>query len=499
MTDAKRAAASGTKLTLTGPDAGPTRRRWQTKLAPRCCLYLHLKCNFIEVRVRHPAATIRQMVRWLANNIGLMILAVLLAFAVWLVSAWQEDPIIQDNLQARVIVTGLSQNGDTVLASTVPTSVLTIVRAPRSTLNQLADGGLRVNVNLADLEEGDHVIDLVPTLGDQPAVVVASRPLTTLVTIEKLARQTMQVSLNIAGSPAIGFSAQAAVIEPRSVTITATKQVITNVASVGGSLSIEGVRTGIDQSIRLFPRDANGNIVNNVLVEPSTVTVRLPVEQLSNYKDLAVKVETVGQPANGYAVTGISSNPSVVTVFGARDVITALQGFIATQPVSMLNAIQDVNERVSLNVPSNVSLLSGLQVSVTIKIEPIQGARTVVRNIEVIGLSTGVSSTVSPQTVDLVLTGSLPRLNSLTDEDVRVIVDAKDLNIGTNQVEAQVTLPDGISVQSMQPATIQVDLATSILASATVSATNPSDPTAIPTLLPATRPAAQTPSPTAQR
>ena len=421
------------------------------------------------------------MVRWLANNVGLMVLAVLLAFAVWLVSAWQEDPIVQGSVQARVVISGLSQTGDTVLASTVPTTVVAIVRAPRSTLDTLAHDGVQVNVNLADLDEGDHVINLMPTMNEQTAVLIASRPLTTIVTIEKLASRILPVALNTTGNPAIGFAAQTPTIDPPVIVVTASKQSISNVVSIDGSVSVDGARTNVERSVRLFPRDAKGAIVTDVVMVPNTVNVSVTVEQLSNYKDLAVKVETVGQPGTGYAVTGISSNPSIVTVFGARDVITALQGFIATQPVSMQGAIQDVNERVSLNVPPNVSLLSGLQVSVTIKIEPIQGARTVVRHIEVIGVSTDVSATVSPATIDIVLSGSLPRLNSLTDEDVRVIVDAKDLKPGTNQVEPQVTKPDGINVQSIQPATIQVDLAAGSMVSQTA------------TLV------AQTPSPTAQR
>ena len=214
------------------------------------------------------------------------------------------------------------------------------------------------------------------------------------------------------------------------------------------------------QTLRLYPHDAKGNIVSNVLMEPGSVVVSVTLEQLSNYKDLAVKVEREGQPAQGYAVTGISSDPPIVTVFGARDVITALQGFIQTQPVSIANRIADVSELVSLNVPPNVSLLSGLQVSVTIKIEPIQGARTVTSKIELIGVPKGVKAIPSPTTVDIVLSGSLPRLNGLKDEDVRVIIDAKDLKPGINIVEPQIVKPEGITVQSVQPATIQVELIT---------------------------------------
>jgi YbbR domain-containing protein len=397
------------------------------------------------------------MMRWFANNVGLRVLAVVLAFAVWLVSAWQEDPIIEDVVTGRVVVTGLDPT-TTLLSNSLPTTVTTRIRAPRSVLQVLAAGGVRVDVNMADLVEGGHIILLTPTLNAEPAQVLSSQPLTTFVTIQKLVQRTLPVTVRIEGETALGFRQLQPKINPNLVTITASQQIVSQVVQVSGNLSVEGARTDVAQTVRLVARDADGSIVSNIFMEPGSVAVTVTLEQLSNYKDLAVKVERDGQPAQGYAVTGISSDPPIVTVFGARDVITALQGFIQTQPVSIANRTSDVSELVSLNVPPNVSLLSGLQVSVTIKIEPIQGARTVTSKIEVIGVPVGVRATPSPTTVDIVLAGSLPLLNSLKDQDVRVIIDAKDLKAGINVVEPQVVRPDGITVQSIQPATIQVEL-----------------------------------------
>ena len=90
------------------------------------------------------------MMRWLTNNVGLMVLAVLLAFAVWLVSAWQEDPIAEELVPGRVMVSGLDQS-TTLLSNSLPTTVTTRIRAPRSVLQSLAKGGVKVDVNLADL------------------------------------------------------------------------------------------------------------------------------------------------------------------------------------------------------------------------------------------------------------------------------------------------------------------------------------------------------------
>ncbi|NJM41281.1 MAG: hypothetical protein HC853_11195 [Anaerolineae bacterium] len=394
------------------------------------------------------------MVRWFANNFGLMVLAVLLAFAVWLVSAWQEDPITEEVVMGRVVIAGLDPS-TTLLSNSLPTTVTTRIRAPRSVLQSLAAGGVKVDVNLADLSEGDHVITLTPSLLLEPATVLSSQPATSSVTIQKLVSRTLPVVLKLEGLPALGFRQLLPTITPSQVIITASRQAISQVVQVSGNIFMEGTRADVAQIVRIFPRDADGSIVSNVSLEPGSVAVSVTVEQLSNYKDLAVKVEREGQPANGYAVTGISSDPPIVTVFGARDVITALQGFIQTQPVSIANRTADVSELVSLNVPPNVSLLSGLQVSVTIKIEPIQGARTVTSKIELIGVPVGSTATPSPTTVDIVLSGSLPLLNSLKDEDVRVIIDVKDFKPGLNVVEPQIVKPDGITVQSVQPATFR--------------------------------------------
>jgi YbbR domain-containing protein len=118
-----------------------------------------------------------------------------------------------------------------------------------------------------------------------------------------------------------------------------------------------------------------------------------------------------------------------------------------------------VEQRVGLNVPPNVSLVSDNQsVLVQVRIEPQTGARTVTRKPLVIGVTSPLTATISPASVDIVLSGPLPRLNTLTDADVRVEVDASSLAPGVQQLTPRVITPDGITVQSIIPATVQVEV-----------------------------------------
>jgi hypothetical protein len=75
-------------------------------------------------------------------------------------------------------------------------------------------------------------------------------------------------------------------------------------------------------------------------------------------------------------------------------------------------------------------------------------------------MSRNYSSTISPDTVDILLNGPLPQLNILTDNDVRVELDVTGLPPGVHQLTPHVQVPDGtgITAQSVLPATIQVEL-----------------------------------------
>jgi YbbR domain-containing protein len=398
------------------------------------------------------------MARWFANNVGLMILAVILAFFVWALASLQGDPILENTIAAPVVVTGSPPAGEVLSASTLPSTVSVRIRAPQSVFETLGNT-VQVPIDLSQLGPGEHVVELAPAIKAQPSLLLSSRPNTATVIIENTARQTFPVKVSITGTPAIGYRSLPPRIIPNEVVVTGTRQVVSTVATIDAVVSVDNVRSSLEQTVPLVARDAEGNAIDGLSINPSAAVVTVPMEQLSNYRDLAVRVKITGQPENGYAVTSVEYAPQVVTVFGPRDAIQQLPGFIETLDISIDQATQAVEQRVGLNVPPNVSLVSENQsVAVRVQIEPQQGARTVSRVPSITGVTTPFTATVSPPSVDIVLAGPLPQLNMLTEADVRVDVDASNLPAGVHQVAPTVVTPDGITVQSILPATVQVEI-----------------------------------------
>jgi YbbR domain-containing protein len=210
--------------------------------------------------------------------------------------------------------------------------------------------------------------------------------------------------------------------------------------------------------VRLLARDENGDVVSGVKIVPNEALVTVPIEQLSNYRDLAVRVRTRGLPSESYAVTSITTNPQIVTVFGNRDAIQQLPGYVETVEVSVDGATENIDQRAPLNFPQGITPVDGnVSVQVRVRVEAQQGARTVVRRPVVIGVTSDLTAELSSERIEVLLSGPLPKLNALKEDDVRIFIDVTGLKVGTHQVRPTIVKPDNIDAQTSLP-TLQIEL-----------------------------------------
>jgi len=104
------------------------------------------------------------------------------------------------------------------------------------------------------------------------------------------------------------------------------------------------------------------------------------------------------------------------------------------------------------------------------RLSPIESSVTLSgEKVEIVNLGDGLSAQVSPATVDVIVSGPLPLLDTLTRQDVRVTVDLSGLGLGTYQIAAKVdVLISNVVVESILPNTMEV-----VIAPATTPAVTP--------------------------
>jgi YbbR domain-containing protein len=229
---------------------------------------------------------------------------------------------------------------------------------------------------------------------------------------------------------------------------------------VHAELDIAGAVETITRELPLVTLDLNGQPVNGLTITPAEITVTQPIFLQGGYRNVIVRVVTEGQPANGYKLTNITVSPLNVVVFSSDpQLVNDLPGYVETVPVVLTDAEDDVNMFVGLSLPEGVSIVDDQFVLVQVSIAAIEGSLTMTLPITPVGLLPIHAALIEPPTVDVILLGPVPVLDTLDASDLRVIVDLTDLELGVHVVTPVVDiLPDRVGVETILPSTVEVEI-----------------------------------------
>jgi YbbR domain-containing protein len=405
------------------------------------------------------------MFRWIADNYRTFLWAFALAVAAWISAVTTADPDETRTLTAPVPVQIIGQASNLVLSNNIPREVEVTLRAPRSIWNLIeADPQLvRAILDLSGMSSGEHVEELQIQVDARPVQIVSVSPRTITFILEPLITKTLSVDLSVSGEAAVGYQVGEANLEPVEIVISGAESQVQKVMRARVSVDLNGIRESLDQTLPVEILDDAGQKVSGVTLSPETVRVTLPVSQQGGYRDVAVKVTIVGRVASGYRLTDLSVFPPVVTVYSSDpDLVVSLPGVIETQPLDLQNAQEDINMRLALNLPEGISIIGEQTVLVQAGVSPIESSVTLAgERIEIIGLENGLTAQVSPTSVDVILSGPLSLLDTLTRQSVRATVDLTGLAPGTYQLTPKVEiLIANIVVESILPNTIEVVITT---------------------------------------
>jgi YbbR domain-containing protein len=159
-------------------------------------------------------------------------------------------------------------------------------------------------------------------------------------------------------------------------------------------------------------------------------------------------------------VTGIRIIPDLITVRGDPAIIEVMQPIVETTPVSLDGLTSSVVREITLNLPPGVAPVSTEPIQMFISIQALQGSTKVTVPVQVVGLKAGLTATIVPTTLDVILSGPLPVLNLIRiGEDIIVSVDATSLTPGTYQLEPRVQVfRSEVKAESIFPSVISITI-----------------------------------------
>lgn len=399
----------------------------------------------------------------LGRDLRTLLWAFALALAVWVAAVTAADPDEVRTYPTPLPVEIVGQDPSLVIRGDYPREVQVTLRAPHSVWDQLLaqPDNLRALLDLSGLSAGEHDLSFQIQVGVRPVRIVTANPSSVTLTLEALASQKLDLDISLSGQPAIGYQAGAPALEPRQILVSGPESLVARAARAVVAVNLDGIREGVDQLTPVEILDSSGQPLNGLSLNPEAVHVTVPVSQQGGFRDMAVKVVVRGQVASGYRLDNISVFPPVVTVYSSNaNLIGQLPGVVETQPLDLDGISDNLTTRLELNLPQGVSIAGEQTVLIQAGVSAIESSLTLSgEKVEAVGLPSGMSAQISPSSVDVILSGPLPLLDTLTRQDVRVTVDLTGLTPGIHQLTPKIEiLISDVAVESILPGTVEVTL-----------------------------------------
>ena len=214
------------------------------------------------------------MLRWLGTNLRTFIWAFLMALTVWVAAVSASDPDEERLYPNAVPIEIKGQSTGMIITGDYPETIQITLRAPSSVWEQLLSGEkdkIRAIIDLAGKGEGKYDLPIQVQIETQPVRILSVTPNTATISLEALISKSFDLTLTLAGEPAVGYRAGDAVISPNEVIVSGPKSIVEQVDRVRVFVSLAGIRESIDQSLFVQALDETNQLVNNISLNPDRI------------------------------------------------------------------------------------------------------------------------------------------------------------------------------------------------------------------------------------
>lgn len=408
------------------------------------------------------------MKKKLTNNLGMRILAVVIAILIWIIVVNVSDPIIESTysgIPVEII------NADTITKQNKTYDILNdtdsisvTLSAKRSISDLLGRDNIKATADLAnlDMEKGTVRIKLETNKYNDKIESIKAKNDILEVSIENLMRKQFAITSQVNGEPSDGYVIGDMVLDQNVVTVQGPESIVSQIDKAVVEASVAGMSTSISTTSTIRYYDADGNQLDSARLSGNISSVNLKVDVLAT-KMLGFRFNTTGELDPDYAIAGdITSDIDEVLVAGKSSIVTNTSAIAI--PASAID-IEGKRETFSLTIdvtkylPDTLKLIDedfDGKITVTVPIEKMQSKEVEVAksNITISGYDEDT------QTVALVGTGINVGIKGLAADiqdmkknaikgEIDVASYMEDNNLtelkpGVYNFPVQLTLPDGI-------------------------------------------------------
>lgn len=399
----------------------------------------------------------KKILKTLVNNLGFKILAVVLAFILWLVVYNIDDPNKTVRFTTNVMVENESAITDMNKCYEVLNGTNTItfsVTAKRSVINKLEDTDF---VATADMNR--MIMNSDNKSAKVPIEVISRRSNSSLkyngknqyleISLDDLVSRRFMITADTTGQVADGYAlGEVTVTNPNVLNVTGPATIVDKIDSVVATIDVEGMSMNLSDNVLPVFYDADGNEIDTTRLKYNNTTVTIAAKIL-RVKEIPLSFTTTGTPSGDYRVVEITSDPENIRIKGASSVLNPIMSLaIPAEVLNVSGARDDLTTTIDITeyLPDGVELVDAADatVTVTVRIEAYQSKTFTIdtKDITVNGLEDGYELAFEQNSVTVTISGLQNDLNRLSAADLASAIDVSGMEEGLHQVNLEIELDE---------------------------------------------------------
>lgn len=373
----------------------------------------------------------------LTRNIGLKILAIILASILWLVITNVDDPVTAKsfpNIPVQILNADEIKALNQVYSITEGASIDFTAAARRSVADSLSKEDFRITADLSKLSDLKTVTINIKYLGSPSDGVTITNGLNQVmkVEMEDLVEKHFRVAVKQAGELSKGcyvYEKTASTI----LKISGPRSKIEKIADVVVEVDVTGYTKSFNTVEEPKALDADGKEIDDTNLTFSRASIPVSVG-MYNTKSISLNIDPIGTAANGYVMTNKEYEPQTIEIAAADDVLNKIDELTINEDISGASANIEKEVNLQEQLPEGVILVDENQtvvVNITVEREQTKEITIQPSDIDVRNVPEDLEMnylTTAPITI--MLSGPKKEIDGLSKADIKPYIDLTNFKIG---------------------------------------------------------------------
>ncbi len=382
-----------------------------------------------------------------------MILSLLVSFGLWLYvvnNVSQEDDVTFYNIPVVMENENILTEKNLMITGRSAQSISVNLSGKRSDLNKINNGNLVAKVNLGGIDEPGEKTRLSYTLSYPDNVSRSDfteetkNPEFIYVDVDTRRTKEVPVEPKWTGNRSEDYlyDTENAVLDYPTITVVGPAAVVDLIDHAEIEVDLSEKVGSIGESFRYTLCDAQGEAVDAEKVTTNVEEVRLdmPIQRIREMK-LAVDV-LYGGGANPQNTT-VEIEPKSLRLSGGEAVLEELGDTYLVATINLADMEKSDTLHYTINLPEGVTNQTGVsEVTVSVRFTGLRTREFVLDTFQTINVPEGMTAEIINATLAVKIRGPVEEISALTTEDITVVVDFANAEVGTATYKATIVFGD---------------------------------------------------------